>query len=170
MFIVGLQKNMSGCSEFTYVGKLSSITGPEGLPMVKPPYGRITAIDLNKGEILWTVPHGDGPLDHPAIKHLDLPPLGSATNGGLVHDGGVLTKTLLFQIQPILDARYKFPGDTGVVRAFDKTNGKKIWEHEFDRTPWGTPMTYMHEGKQDIVAAVGGGEQPSELIALTLKR
>ncbi len=170
MLSMGLKKNEVSRSEFAYGPKLSGVEGPHGLPMVKPPYGRITAMDLNKGEILWVVPHGDGPRDHPAIKHLNLPPLGSATNTQLAHGGGVLTKTLLFQIQPNLGPRFRNPSDTGVIRAFDKTNGKEIWEYDFDKTPNGTPMTYMHEGKQYIVVAIGGKEQPSELIALRLKQ
>ena len=139
--------------------------------MVKPPYGRITAMDLNKGEILWVVPHGDGPRDHPAIKHLNLGPLGSATNAsGLAFGGGVLTKTLLFMIQPNLShENFMYISDDGVIRAFDKANGDELWEYAFDKIPQGTPMTYMHEGKQYIVVAIGGGKQPSELIALKLK-
>ena len=59
------------------------LLGPRGLPLMKPPYGRITAIDLNRGEQAWMVPNGDGPRDHPAIKHLNLPPLGHASRGAL---------------------------------------------------------------------------------------
>ena len=65
--------------------------GPQGLPLLKPPYGRITAIDLNKGELLWTVANGDGPRDHPLLKPLNLPPLG---NPG--RSAPLLTRTLLF--------------------------------------------------------------------------
>ena len=139
--------------------------------MVKPPYGRITALDLNKGEFVWQVPHGDGPRDHPAIKHLNLGPLGLAGNAsGLAHGGGVLTKSLLFMIQPNLSKEnWLYIGDNGVIRAFDKANGNVLWEHEFDKVPQGTPMTYMHEGKQYVVVAIGGGEQASELVALRLK-
>ncbi len=79
---LGLRENTEGRSEFSYLTDFEfPQVGPQGLPLVKPPYGRITAIDLNRGEIVWQVPHGDGPRDHPAIKHLNLGPLGSATNG-----------------------------------------------------------------------------------------
>src|SRR5207342_360301 len=67
------------------------LQGPQGLPLLKPPYGRITAIDLNKGEHVWMVPNGDGPRDHPLLKGLNLPPLG--------HPGRsapLVTRTLLF--------------------------------------------------------------------------
>ena len=171
MFVMGLRTNTEGRTEFRYNPALAAIPGPQGLPMVKPPYGRITALDLNKGEFVWQVPHGDGPRDHPAIKHLNLGPLGLAGNAsGLAHGGGVLTKSLLFMIQPNLSKEnWLYIGDNGVIRAFDKANGNVLWEHEFDKVPQGTPMTYMHEGKQYVVVAIGGGEQASELVALRLK-
>ncbi|MCH7910095.1 MAG: PQQ-binding-like beta-propeller repeat protein, partial [Candidatus Hydrogenedentes bacterium] len=102
---------------------------------------------------------------------LTLGPLGSATNAsGLAHGGGVLTKSLLFMIQPNLsDENWLYNGDNGVIRAFDKANGDVIWEYQFDKVPRGTPMTYMHEGVQYVVVAIGGSEQPSELLALRLK-
>jgi quinoprotein glucose dehydrogenase len=69
-------------SNFDYMIAGGGVTpGPQGLPLLKPPYGRITAIDLNKGDFVWQVPHGDGPVDHPALKDLELEPLGSASNG-----------------------------------------------------------------------------------------
>ena len=67
------------------------LEGPRGLPIFKPPYGRLTAIDLNAGEILWAVPNGDGPWDHPAIAHLDLPPLGQPGRAA-----ALVTKTMVF--------------------------------------------------------------------------
>lgn len=153
---------------FTQTGN-PFVRGPEGLPITKPPYGRISAIDLNKGEILWQVPHGDGPRDHPAIKHLDLGPLGAAANGVFSNGGGVLTKNLFFVIQAEEDPNNMMRmGKTGYIRAFDKTNGDEVWEYELDLTPHGTPMTYMHEGKQYVVLAAGGAGQPQQLIAFTL--
>ena len=167
---LGLRKNTEGRSEFQYLLAGGFPLGPQGLPLVKPPYGRITAIDLNKGEFVWQVPHGDGPRDHPAIKHLNLGPLGSATNGVLSNGGGVLTKGLLFMIQPDPN-----PGDMwntgtdGVIRAFDKADGEELWEYRLGKVPRGTPMTYMHQGKQHVVVAIGGRVQPSELVAFKLK-
>ena len=55
------------------------------------------------------------------------------------------------------------------MRAFDKTDGKKIWERQLDKIPQGTPMTYLHEGRQYVVVAIGGSRQPAELVALRLK-
>ncbi|MGD9719755.1 MAG: pyrroloquinoline quinone-dependent dehydrogenase [Pirellulales bacterium] len=170
-FLIGLSEPDSNRSNFRYIrtGPFT-IEGPQGLPLVKPPYGRITAIDLNRGEIVWQVPHGNGPRDHPAIKHLGLGPLGGAANGVLSNGGGVLTKELFFVIQA--EEAPESPalrmGDTGYLRAFDKTDGKLVWEKRIDSTPHGTPMTYSHQGKQYIVLAVGGLRQKSELVAFAL--
>jgi len=145
------------------------VPGPRGLPLIKPPYGRVTAIDLNRGEILWQAPHGDGPRDHPAIKHLNLGPLGSAANGVFSNGGGVLTKTLLFMIQADEDpSNIMRMGREGWLRAFDKTTGEVVWAERISSTPHGTPMTYLHQGKQYVVMAVGGMGQPDELLAFAL--
>ena len=172
MVSIGLQEVSGGRSEFKYNVNFADffIPGPQGLPIVKPPYGRITAIDLNTGEHVWQVPHGDGPRDHPAIKHLNLGPLGAATNGVLSNGGGVLTKTLLFMNQPDPNPGDMFQtGTDGVIRAFDKSNGAELWEHRLGAVPRGTPMTYMHDGIQYLVVAVGGRIQPAELVAFRLK-
>ena len=71
--------------------------GPQGLPLIKPPYGVVTAIDLNKGAIAWQVAHGNGPLEHPALKPLLLPPLGASSHTYLSSGGPLVTKTLLFR-------------------------------------------------------------------------
>ena len=160
-------KNMSN---FDYMISGGAIpVGPQGLPLIKPPYGRITAIDLNKGEFVWQVPHGYGPTDHPAIKDLNLGPLGSAANGLFSNGGGVLTKTLFFAIQADENTKSMMRmGEKGYIRAWDKTNGELVWEQRIDLTPHGTPMTYLHDGKQYVVCAVGGLGQPSSLIAYAL--
>ena len=148
---------------------------PMGLPLVKPPYGRITAIDLNKGEIAWMVPNGDGPRDHPLLKALNLPPLG--------HPGRsapLLTKTLLFvgegdSIMATLDRIPKSmplglaPGAGGrKFRAFDKATGATLWETELPAGTTGAPMTYMFQGKQYIVVAIGSRERAAEFVAFSL--
>jgi quinoprotein glucose dehydrogenase len=157
-------------SNFRYIFQGTGfIRGYEGLPVVKPPYGRITAINLNRGEILWQVPHGDGPRDHPLLKDLNLPPLGSAANGAISNGGAVLTKELLFAIQADEDPRrVTRMGATGFLRAWDKLNGELVWEHRVDLTPHGTPMTYLHEGRQYIVFSVGGLGQEGRLLAFAL--
>jgi quinoprotein glucose dehydrogenase len=145
--------------------KLISVPGPKGLPICKPPYGRITAIDMNRGEHVWQVPNGDGPRNHPALKDLDLPPLGSS---GRV--APLATKTLLFVgegdevivAMPPLGGGNKF-------RAYDKATGKVVWETELPAGTTGAPMTYSHHGKQYIVVAIGGRRHAAELIALALR-
>ena len=170
-FVIGLSQPDQNRSGFRYIRSGPfTVEGPEGLPLFKPPYGRISAIDLRRGEIAWQVPHGDGPRDHPAIKHLGLGPLGAAANGVFSNGGGVLTKELFFVIQAeenAQDAAMRM-GRTGFLRAFDKTTGKLLLELRTESTPHGTPMTYLADGKQYIVVAVGGMGQKSELLAFAL--
>ncbi len=140
------------------------MAGPRGLPLTKPPYGRVTAMDLNKGERAWMVANGDGPRDNPAIKSLNLGPLGQA-----VRSSAIATKTLLFvtegdQINPRTP-----PGGGGrKFRALDKDTGKTLWEIEFEAGANGAPMTYLFNGKQYVVLAIGGQRHPAELVALSL--
>ncbi|HUP23885.1 MAG TPA: pyrroloquinoline quinone-dependent dehydrogenase [Thermoanaerobaculia bacterium] len=157
-------------SEFTYVYAASFLPkGPQGLPLTKPPYGRITAIDLNRGEHLWQVADGPGPQDHPAIAHLDMPNLGNSSHGVLSNGGLLLTKTLLFAIQAKLDESTLLrQGKEGWIRAYDKQTGAKVWEREVVPTPHGSPMTYSHGGKQYLVVAAGGMVQPAQLLAFAL--
>ncbi len=166
---LGLREDIDGRTEFSYVLAYSFIEGPQGLPIVKPPYSRITAIDLNQGEIVWQVPHGDGPRDHPAIKHLNPGPLGKRATGITTDGGGVLTKELLFAIQSDYHPESNTQSTDGVIRAFDKTDGKKLWEFRLGKPPRGTPMTYMHDGQQYVVVGLGGGVQPAEYVTLRLK-
>ncbi len=138
------------------------IPGPQGLPFTKPPYGRITAIDLNRGEHLWMVPNGDGPRNHPALKHLNLPPLGV---GG--RPTPLLTKTLLF-VGEGSDALAAVVGTGRIFRAYDKATGKVLWETELSAGTTAGPMTYLFQGKQYIVVPVGDTKSPPEWVALGL--
>jgi quinoprotein glucose dehydrogenase len=147
--------------------------GPQGLPLTKPPYGRITAIDLDTGEHLWMVPHGSGPRDHPVLKHLDLPPLGWNSRGFVF-----LTKTLLFSAQGPHVAQVRAPRMNSseifsttrepLFRAFDKKTGELLFEIELPANAGGAPMTYETGGRQFIVVPIGGGGVPAELVALAL--
>ena len=146
------------------MGDVYQTYGPDRLPLVKPPYGRITAIDLNTGEHAWMAANGDGPRDHPRLKDLDLPPLG---NPG--RPAPLLTKTLLFigegsSIQP------SNPRDGGgnTFRAYDKATGKVVWETELPAGTTGAPMSYLHQGKQYILVAIGAMDHPAEWVALGL--
>ena len=150
------------------------VPGPQGLPLFKPPYGRITAIDLNRGEHVWMVANGDGPRDHPAIAHLDLPPLGNPGRAA-----PLLTRTLLFagegggmvqasRIPPGMPESIVPGAADPVFRAYDKATGEVVWEQELPGGTTGAPMTYLHEGKQYIVVAIGAVDHPSEFVAFSL--
>ncbi len=133
-------------------------TMPQGLPLLKPPYSRMTAIDLNAGDHAWMQPNGDGDRyrNHPRLRDLDLPPL-----GGEGHGGPLLTKTLLVSA---LSAGGSDGGPRLVAR--DKASGEIVGSIDLPGGAIGTPMTYMHEGAQYIALTIGG-EVPG-LIALAL--
>jgi quinoprotein glucose dehydrogenase len=123
-----------------------------GLPLIKPPYGRITAYDMNKGAKEWMVPNGDGPRDNPLLKDLHLPRLGNTGR-----PAALLTKTLLF----VGDSSNAVMGRAGVggpakFRAYDKTNGNLLAELDLPVGATGGPMTYLANGRQLIVVPIGG--------------
>lgn len=133
----------------------------DGLPLTKPPYGRVTALDLNQGTEAWMVPVGEGPRRHPRLAALNLPPLGMQTRGN-----PLVTKTLLFIAQgggplgapPPGSAAAAAPPETRKLRAFDKQTGRELWAVE-PPIPgaMASPMTYVHQGRQYVVVAAGGG-------------
>jgi quinoprotein glucose dehydrogenase len=131
---------------------------PQGLPLFKPPYSRMTAIDLNAGETAWMQPNGDGDRyrNHPRLRDLNLPPLGGDGRGG-----PVITKTLLISA---LTAGASDGGPRLVAR--DKATGEIVGSVDLPAGALGTPMTYEYEGTQFIALTIGG-ETP-ELIALAL--
>ena len=133
---------------------------PQGLPLFKPPYSRMTAIDMNTGDHLWMRPLGDGDRirNLPMLRDLDLPPLGG--DSGRI--GPVLTKTLLIHALTAGGT-----GDGPRLVAFDKTTGEEIASVDLPGGAIGTPMTYLSGGRQYIALTVGGGRVP-ELIALAL--
>jgi quinoprotein glucose dehydrogenase len=140
--------------------------GPQGLPLIKPPWGRITAIDLNSGEHLWMIANGDAPemvKNNPAMKGIDLKNAGKPERSPLL-----VTKTLLFGA----DGSGLFnagPGAGGkMFRAIDKKTGAIIHEMELPASTTGVPMTYMIDDRQYIVVAIGGRGMPAELVALTI--
>lgn len=154
--VVQLVEGGSTDSDFPYVrGGVTSVGGPEGLPLTKPPYGRITAINLNSGEHEWMIPHGEGIRK----KIIDMGILDPGPVGGASRTGPLVTKTLLFLAQ----------SDNGrnVLRAFDKASGETITEIELPLPPSAAPMTFAVSGKQFIALAVGGGAD-SRLLTLAL--
>ena len=132
----------------------------QGLPVVKPPYGSITAIDLNKGEILWHIANGDTPeniRNNPVLKGLDIPRTGRPGVFGVL-----VTKTLV-----ICGERSAGKSDV-MLRAYDKATGKEVGAVPLPAGQTGTPMTYMFNGKQYITLAIAAGGFPAELISFKL--
>jgi quinoprotein glucose dehydrogenase len=163
-----LEQPQNPGSDVAYVLRSSGdLMGPRGLPTpFKPPYGRLTAIDLNRGETAWTIANGDGPRHHPALQHLNLPPLGQ---GGRV--APLVTRTLVFMGEGTNDNVIAAPPGYGgkMFRAFDKSTGRTIWSMELPGGVSGAPMTYLHQGKQYIAVAIGWKDMPAEWIALSLE-
>jgi quinoprotein glucose dehydrogenase len=137
----------------------------KGLPLGKPPYGRITAIDLDKGEIRWQIAHGETPdniKENPALKGVDFPRTGQ---GGMA--ATLVTKTLLISGEP--RPTMTSTGRRGaMLRAYDKATGKDAGAVYMPAPEGGAAMTYMLRGKQYIVIAVGGGSYSGELLAFRL--
>jgi len=163
-------------SDFEYVnvrsipaerdGFKAGVLRVQGLPLVKPPWGRLTAIDLTKGDIKWQVAHGDTPdevKNHPALKGLNIPRTGRP--GSLI--GPLTTKSLVI----IGEAGFATTpnGQRGaMLRAYDKATGEEKGAVYMPAPQSGAPMTYMLNGQQYIVLAVGGGNYSGELIAYRL--
>jgi len=137
----------------------------QGLPIVKPPYGRITAIDLNRGEIVWQIAHGETPdniRNHPALKGLTIP-----RTGRIGRIGVLTTKTLLLAGE---GGFFTTPsGQRGaMLRAYDKATGQEVGAVYMPAPQTGSPMTYMLNGRQYLVVAISGGNYSGELLAFRL--
>jgi quinoprotein glucose dehydrogenase len=136
---------------------------PQGIPLFKPPYSRMTAINMSSGDHTWMVATGSGDRirNLPALKPLNLPPLG----GDVSTSGPLLTRTLL--IYPLTTG-----GSRGGPRlvAYDKTSGKELGSADLPGTAIGTPMTYLIDGKQYIALTINAPvrDEVPELVALSL--
>jgi quinoprotein glucose dehydrogenase len=138
----------------------------QGLPIMKPPYGVLAAIQLDRGELLWQVPHGDTPdgvKNHPALKGLSIPKTGQ--NGAV---GLLVTKTLVIMGDP--QATTTSAGRGAMLRAYDKATGAEVGAIFIPAPQSGSPMTYSIDGRQYIVVAVSGGAYSGEYIAFALPR
>jgi len=136
-----------------------------GLPLIKPPWGRISAIDLKTGDIIWQIAHGETPdnvREHPDLQGVTIPRTGRS---GRV--GTLITKTLVIAGEP---GTFTMPsGEVGaMLRAYDKVTGDEVGQVFMPVGVSGSPMTYMHEGAQYIVTAVSGGGNVGELLAYRL--
>jgi quinoprotein glucose dehydrogenase len=138
----------------------------EGLPLIKPPYGTISAIKLDTGEIVWQIPHGETPdlvRNHPALKGLTIPRTGQET----WNVGTLVTKTLVIAGDAQVTTTAEHPRGA-MLRAYDKATGKEVGAVYMPAPESGSPMTYMLNGKQYIVIAVSGGTYSGEYIAYAL--
>ncbi|MGH6966118.1 MAG: PQQ-binding-like beta-propeller repeat protein [Phenylobacterium sp.] len=145
---------------------VGGLTGPQGLPILKPPYSFVVATDMNRGEHVWRRSIGGAPdwiRNHPALKGLKL----DFANMGqpMVRPAPLVTKTLLF----LGEAGHLF-GDPGgpMFRAYDKATGAVMAEIQLPEKATGAPMTYWSHGRQYIAIAVSSASHPAELVALAL--
>ncbi|MEX0901258.1 MAG: pyrroloquinoline quinone-dependent dehydrogenase [Pseudohongiellaceae bacterium] len=137
----------------------------QGLPLLKPPYGTISAIDMNRGEILWQTPHGETPeniRNHPLLQDIDLPRTGQNASVGTL-----VTRTLLIAGEDEMTT-----GTDGqrraMLRAYDKRSGVELAAVAMPAPQSGSPMTYMLDGRQYLVIAISGGGYTGELLAFSL--
>jgi glucose dehydrogenase len=156
--VAALQPPEPSFSDMRYIaGGGAPLPFLDGLPLIKPPWGRITAIDMNKGEHVFQIPNGPTPkeiAEHRALQGLDIPPTGRATRPVVL-----VTKTLLFSAEGW--------GGTPALRAHDKATGEVLADIPLPGAVGGLPMTYMVDGKQFVVMPVAG-ERGAELVALSL--
>ena len=138
---------------------------PQGLPLLKPPYGRLTAINLDRGEIVWQVAHGETPdfiRGHPALKGVTIPRTGQS---GAV--GALVTRTLVIMGDPLVTTSATRPRGA-MLRAYDKANGREVGAVYMAAQQSGTPMTYAVNGRQFIVVPMSGGNHSGEYVAYAL--
>jgi quinoprotein glucose dehydrogenase len=134
----------------------------DGLPVLKPPYSVLAAIHLDRGDLMWQVPHGDTPdnvRNHPKLKGLDIPKTGQGGSVGLV-----ITKTLVILGDPQVTTMPARPRGA-MLRAYDKQTGKEVGAVWMPAQQSGSPMTYLASGRQHIVVAVSGGNYSGEYIS-----
>ena len=126
---------------------------------MKPPYGRITAYNMNRGDIAWMIPNGDTPpavRDNARLKGITLPRTGSPSQAGLL-----VTKTLLLAGEG--------PAGQAIFHAYDKATGAEIWQTPIPGPQVSLPMTYMHQGRQFVVFGVrGSGGGGAQLVAFAV--
>jgi quinoprotein glucose dehydrogenase len=137
----------------------------QGLSLVKPPYGLLSAINLDRGEMVWQVAHGETPdnvRNHPALKGMNIPRTGQ--NGPV---GVVVTKTLVIVGDPQVTTTPDHPRGA-MLRAYDKATGQEVGAVWMPAPQSGSPMTYMVNGKQYIIVAVSGGNYSGEYIAFSI--
>jgi quinoprotein glucose dehydrogenase len=137
----------------------------QGLPLIKPPYGRITALDMNKGTLVWQIAHGDTPdniKNHAALKGVTIPRTGRQGRIGVL-----ITKTLAIAGEGGFGTTPN--GQRGaMLRAYDKMTGQDVGAVYMPAPQTGSPMTYLHNGKQYLVVPISGAGYSAELIAFKI--
>ena len=137
----------------------------QGLPLVKPPYGVVSAINLDRGDLVWQVPHGDTPdniRNNPVLRGLTIPKTGQQGSVGLM-----VTKTLVILGDPTVTTTPEHPRGA-MLRAYDKGTGAQVGAVLMPAPQSGSPMTYAIDGKQYIIVAVSGGNYSGEYLAFSL--
>lgn len=146
-------------SNMDYVSRgPGGIRGPQGLPLLKPPYGSIVAMDLNTGEHLWRIPNGNTPesiRNHEALQGVDLPNTGNSAHANIL-----VTRTLLFYGEG--------RGAAPLLHVVDKRTGEELTTIDLPAPTNTAPMSYMHDGRQYIILSVAGPGEPAQLVALAL--
>jgi quinoprotein glucose dehydrogenase len=138
----------------------------QGLPLIKPPYGTISAINLDRGDITWQVAHGDTPDNvrrYAADHNLNIPKTGQTT----YNVGTLVTKSLVIAGDGLITTTPDHPRGA-MLRAYDKGTGKQVGAVFMQAPQSGSPMTYSINGKQYIIVATSGGNFSGEYIAFTL--
>jgi glucose dehydrogenase len=139
-------------------GSGPGLQGPQGLPIFKPPYNRLSAYDMNTGNRLWWVPIGETPenvRNHPALKGIDVGQTGGGGNSIQMVTGSLLIAT-------------EGSGNAPLLNAYDKKSGKKVGTVKLPASGQYGMMTYMHEGRQYVVVQIGGAQYPGSLVALAM--
>ena len=160
--LTGARRTGGSGSATGQAGGAATAPTVQGLPLIKPPYGRINAINLDSGDILWQVPHGETPeaiRNHPALKGLNIPRTGRP---GQV--GTLVTRTLVIAGEPGFGPTPS--GQRGsMLRAYDKRTGADAGAVYMPAPQTGSPMTYMLNGRQYLIVAISGGSYSGELVA-----
>ena len=139
----------------------------QGLPMIKPPYGLLAAIDLDRGELKWQTPHGDTPdavRNHPMLRGKNIAKTGQAGTAGV---GLMVTKTVVVMGDPQVTTTPEHPRGA-MLRAYNKMTGREVGAVFMPAPQSGSPMTYSVDGKQYVVVAVSGGNYSGEYLAFSL--
>lgn len=151
---VSVQPTRPDEGPYSRIGQVRVFTpGPHGLPLTKPPYGSITAINLNTGEHEWQIATGVGPKEHPKLRDLDLPDLGWPTDRFLMG-----TPTLLFDVSEVPWGQDYYIDPVSYLQAYDPDDGRLIARLPLPKEGYGNPITYMAGGRQHVLASTWGGD------------